>query len=350
MAQIELIASTQSLTINDQILSPKQNRPLFKALHFQSNITTINLCNSFIEDEGMRHLVQALPTMKQITTLNLTGNLITAIGMKYFSDVFDAEPSNCLPELDTLILNHNPLQNQSLSSLEKICRYLTQLSILQLSSTGLTDLQGTDLQFTNLKEIDFSLNHFTSMGLMKSIDKLNACKLEKFKLSYCGPLLCKDGRNFVDAFTKTLDAGSCTNLQQVYLCGLNLNDNQCWQILQSLKRSEVLEVLSLRNNPLLTKVTWKLLIENLSLRNLYLEGCGLLLADLNDQDEEVICSVQNITFSLSDEHTIREFDLIKRIWMKMTNYTGKIFQQGQNLWLSKTPDNVSTDKWEYVYT
>lgn len=357
-AQIELIASTQSLSIKDQMLSPKHSRPLFKALHFQTNITKLDLTNSFIEDEGMKHLAQALPTMKQIISLNLAGNLITSTGIKCFSSIFDEEQTNCLPELSTLILNENPLQNQSLSALEKICCNLCQLSTLHLASTELTDLQNFDLHFQHLLDVDFSFNCFTPSGLLKAIDKLNSCKLKKLKLSFCGSLLNQretSERSLIDVLTKVLDAGNCNHLEQVYLCGLNLNDVDCWQIVQSLKRSKALQLLSLRDNPLLTKVTWKLLLENLLIRELQLEGCKILLTDLNGQDEEILTKISqccgNIKLSLNDESTdSNQFDVVKRIWNGMTHYAGKIFQHGRNIWLTTCPENVPSDTWEYVHT
>lgn len=338
------------------MLSPKHSRPLFKALHFQTNITKIDLTNSFIEDEGLKHLAQAMPTMKQITTLNLTGNLITAIGIKYFSSIFDGDQDNCLPELTTLILNHNPLQNQSLNTLEKICHNLSSLSTLHLVSTELTDFQSVDLKFTHLTDIDLSLNHFSSTGLLKSIDKLNSCKLQRLNISFCGPLLNKGesmDRNLIDALTKMLDAGNCSSLAEIYLCGLNLNDVDCWQIVQSLKRSKVLKTLSLRQNPLLTKVSWKLLLENLAIHNLCLEGCKVILNDLNSQDEEVLAKVmnscENIRVSLNS-NDIAVFDVVKRIWNSITHYGGKIFKQNHNVWLTTKPDIIANDNWEFCHT
>lgn len=339
------------------MLSPKHSRPLFKALHFQTNITKIDLTNSFIEDEGLKHLTQALPTMKQITTLNLSGNLITAVGIKYFSNIFDTESSECLPELNTLILNNNPLQNQSVNGLEKICNNLSQLSMLHLSSTELTDLQGADLRFAHLTNIDVSFNLFTPTGLLRSIDKLNSCKLEKLKLSFCGTLLHGREaleRNLIDALTKMFDAGNCANLQEIYLCGLNLNDVDCWQIVQSLKRSKVLRILSLRDNSLLTRVSWKLLLENLSIPNLYLEGCRILLSDLNAQDEEILNNVtqycENIKVSLNAEMSDGDqFETVKRIWNSITHYAGKVFRQGYIIWLTTTPEQVTMDTWEYCH-
>lgn len=338
------------------MLSPKHSKSLFKALHFQTNITKIDLTNSFIEDEGLKHLAHALPTMKQIITLNLTGNLITAIGINHLSSIFDGKQENCLPELTALILNHNPLSNQSLSALEKICCNLMSLSTLHLSSTELTDLQGADLRFTHLTDLDLSFNPFTPTGLLKSIDKLNSCKLEKLNISFCGPLLNSAElmeRNLVDALTKMLDAGSCASLNEVYLCGLNLNDVDCWQIVQSLKRSKVLRTLSLKQNSLLTKVTWKLLLENLTIPNLYLEGCKVLLSDLNGQDEEVLSKIphscENILVSM-DLNDNAQFDMVKRIWNSITNYAGKVFLHNQNVWLTTKPGNVPTDTWEYCQT
>lgn len=358
-AQIELIASTQSLSLQDQMLSLKHSKPLFKALHFQSNITKIDLTNSFIEDDGFKHLLQALPTMKQITTLDITGNLITATGIKYFSQIFDDEQQNCLPELNTLILNHNPLQNQCLTALGKVCSNLSQLSTLHLQATELTDLQGADLHFAHLLDLDLSFNQFRPMGLVNAIEKLNSCKLKILRLSFCGHLLNGSEtieRSLIDALTKTLDAGSCISLEQVYLCGLNLNDVDCWQIVQSLKRSKTLHTLSLRDNSLLTKVTWKLLLENLAIHSLYLEGCTVLLMDLNAHDEDALSKVtnccENIRISLNCEVSIdsNQFDIVKNIWNTMTNYAGKIFRQDRNVWLTTAPANVTSDTWEYCHT
>lgn len=356
-AQIELIASTQSLSIKDQILSPKHSRPLFKALHFQTNITRIDFTNSFIEDEGFKHFVQALPTMKQITSINLTGNLLTATGLRYFSNIFDDSP-NCLPELSTLILNNNPLQNQSLAPLEKICMNLNRLQTLHMSSTELTDLQNSDLRFSDLIDCDFSFNCFTSTGLLRSIDKLNSCKLEKLTLSFCGSLLNRREtleRNVVDALTKMLDAGSCSNLHEIRLCGLNLNDVDCWQIVQSLKRSKVLQALSLRDNTLLTKVTWKLLLENLTVQTVYLEGCKILLSDLNEQDADALTKItsgcENVRISLNpDASDADQFEMVKRMWSSITQFAGKIFRNGQMVWLTTTPENITIDSWEYCHS
>lgn len=343
------------------MLSLKHSKPLFKALHFQSNITKIDLTNSFIEDDGLKQLSQALPTMKQITALNITGNLITATGIKHFSQIFDNEQQNCLPELNALILNHNPLQNQCLAALEKICNNLCQLSTLHLQSTELTDLQGVDLRFAHLLDVDFSFNQFTPSGLIRAIEKLNSCKLKTLRLSFCGRLLNGPEtveRNLIDALTKAIDAGSCISLEHVYLCGLNLNDVDCWQIVQSLKRSKALHTLSLRDNPLLTKVTWKLLLENLAIHSLCLEGCRALLMDLNAHDEDALSKInnccENIRISLnsdSDESLDHnQFNIVKNIWNTMTQYAGKIFRQGGNVWLTTAPANVTSDCWEYCHS
>lgn len=335
------------------MLTPKLNRPLFKALHFQSNITKIDLSNSFIEDEGVKGLAQALPTMTQLIHLNLTGNLITSNGVKHLSSIFDNPTSNCLPELSILNLSFNPLQNQSLASLERFCQNLIQLTALNLSSTEISDLQNFDLKFFSLIEIDLSYNEFIATGLQRSIAKFNSCKLTKLKLSYCFHRIDRDSvNNPIEALVDILNTGNCSNLEEIYLCGLNINDINCWQLIQSIKRSNVLHTVSLRENPSLTKITWKLLLENLSIRNLYLEGCKLMLNDLVETDADGFDGrsqrCDNITVSIDAEPAESKiFDLLKRFWSAYSQYGGKVFSRGRNVLLTMKPSSVSSELWTY---
>lgn len=361
-----MIASTQALTITDQFLAPRLNRPLFQALHFQSNITKIDLTNSFIEDDGLKVLAQALPTITHLMHLNLSGNLITATGIKYIASIFDAStPTDCLTELNALILNFNPLQNQCLAALEKFCQNLKQLNTLHLASCELSDLQNFDLKFFSLVDIDFSYNAFTRIGLQKAVTKFNPCKLVKLKLSYCFEQSDRDcegdsNRNWdemtenspIDGLIQVLNTGNCSNLEEIYLCGHNLNDINCWQIIQSIKRSKSLQTVSLRENPAITKITWKLLLENLSIRNLYLEGCKLLVNDLTEMDAEVLSGISqlcdNVIVSIDavpSESSI--FNNLKQFWCSFTQYAGKVFSRGRNILLTMKPASVSTDSWTY---
>lgn len=353
-SQMELIASTQALTITDQLLTPKINRSLFKALHFQSNITKIDLSNSFIEDEGVKNLAQALPTITQLIHLNLSGNLITSAGIKYLSSIFDNPMADCLSELSALNLSFNPLRNQSMAALEKFCQHLKQLTTLNLASTELSDLYDFDLKFFSLNDIDLSFNEFTTTGLHKAIAKLNSCKLGKFKLSYSFQSLDRDILNengTADAFVQMLNTGNCANLEEIYLCGMNINDINAWQIIQSTKRSKKLQTISFRENAMLSKITFKLLLDNLSIRNLYLEGCRMLLNDLTESDAEGLNGspdhCENVIVSLDAEPTESTiFNGLKQFWSSYTQFAGKVFSRGRNVCLTMKPGSVD-QSWTY---
>lgn len=362
---MELVASTQSLTINDQIIIPKLSRPLFKSLHFQTNLLTIDLSECFLEDEGMKFLAQALPTIGQLNTLNLSGNLITTNGIKYLTSSLkiDSIDSVLLPELSTLNLSFNPLQNQCIPLLAKLCQKLPQLRSLSLSSVEFTDFQDFDLKFNALTDIDLSLNEFTSTGLSNAIERLNASKLVRIDLSYC--LASASARNsqnvngLVDALTTVLNAGTCANLLEVHLSGCHLNDVDCWRIIQVLARSKQLLVVTLRDNPSLTKVTWKFLLENLNVRNLYLEGCTSLIVDLNGTDvmtlqiQSIEECCKNITISMvtsedSQVSDTEQIDLVKRMWNVVSRNAGKLFKQNRKLLLTIEPEIVANDDWTYL--
>lgn len=343
------------------MLIPKYSRSLFKSIHYQTNITRIDLTNSFIEDEGLKFLSQALPTMNQMVSLNLSGNLITSCGIKQLSCIFDTE-SNSLPELNTLILNFNPLQNQSLSSLERFCQNLPHLRTLHLSSTDLTDMQDFDLKYSLLTDIDLSFNRFVSNGL-KPLEKLNACKLAKLNLSFCGSSFNRsesNGKSIIETLTKVLNAGNCANFEEIYLDGLNLSDIDCWQIIESIKRSKMLRTVSLTENVALTKVSWKFLLDNLSIQNLYLDGCKALLSDLSETDVDnlamannsgVSSCCENITISLASlDGPNSQFTLIKRLWASISQYAGKVFVHNRRVMLTLKPDALVDTEWEYHFS
>lgn len=311
----------------------------------------------------MKFLAQALPTIGQLTTLNLCGNLITANGIKYFSSSLEANIETVLlPDLSTLNLSFNPLQNQSIPSLSKMCRQLPQLRSLSLSSVEFSDLQDFDMKFNALTEIDLSLNEFTSTGLSKAIDRLNACKLMRIDLSYCLASSARNSQNandLVDALTNALNAGTCAILEEVHLSGCHLNDVDCWRIVQALGRSKQLLVVALRDNPSLTKVTWKFLLENLCVRNLYLEGCNALIADLAETDvmtlqtQSIEQCCKSITISMaagvdSNEPDADQLDLLKRMWNVVSRDAGKLFKQNRNLLLTIEPEIVANDDWTYL--
>lgn len=357
-SQLELISSTQSLSITDQILIPKLSRPLLKSIHFQSNLAVIDLTNSFLEDDGIKYLAQALPTISQLTTLNLSGSLITSSGIKYLATIFDTHPT-ALSELRHLNLNYNPLQNQSLSLLSKFCINLPQLKNLYLSSTELTDLEDYDLNFNALTELDLSLNSFVPAGLVKALEKINASQIIKLNLAFCSftQNVVENAENenlMINSLINTFSNSTSAGLEELYLTGCNLNDVNCWRILQNISRSKVLRTISLRDNKCLSKVSWKFLLENICTKNLLLEGCKNLVNDITDIDAENFsapgeCS-ENIYLSLENESG-KEAALVQlqKIWNVVSRCSGKIFINDMRVLMTRKPDSVSTDEWHYCY-
>lgn len=337
---------------------PKLSRPLLKAIHFQSNLTVIDLTNGFLEDDGVKYLAQALPTIPQLSTLNLSGNLITSVGIKYLDTIFDAHP-NALTELKNLNLSFNPLQNQSLNSLSKLCLNLIQLRSLHLSSTELTDLEDYDLRFDALFELDLSWNSFVTGGLVKAMEKLNASKVTKLNLSFSSvPPETDDenggNTNFIDSLINSLNNGTCSNLEEIYLVGCNLNDVNCWRLLTTVARSKVLRTISIRDNPALTKISLKFLLENIFIKNLFLEGCRMLVSDITDVDVKSLSMpnncCENIYLSLSNENNKEaELVILQKIWNVVSRCNGKLFINDMKVLMTLKPDNVSTDEWHYCY-
>lgn len=362
-AHLDLVTSTQSLTINDQIIMPRCSRPLFKSLHFQTNLLVMDLSQCFLEDEGVKHLAQTLPTISQLNTLNLSGNLITVNGIKYLCAALETVAGNILlPELSALNLSFNPLQNQSIPSLTKLCQHLPQLKSLSLASVEFTDLQNFDFHFNTLTDIDLSLNEFTSSGLSNVINQLNACQLVRIDLSYCfgsNERNSQNVSNFVDDLAQVLNAGTCANLVEINLSGCHFNDVNCWRIIQALGRAKQLADVSLRDNSLLTKVSWKCLLENLNARHLHLEGCTAIVADLIESDvgslqpksiedccKNVTISIDGIDGPTEANHT--QFGLIKRMWNVISRDTGKFFRRNRSFLLTIEPEIVSSEDWMYL--
>lgn len=328
------------LAITDQFLTADICRPLFKALHFQSNLNTIDLTNSFIEDDGLKHLAQALPTLAQLSVLNLSGNLITLAGIRHIESVCDTN-QNCLVELKELYLSFNPLQNQSILPLSNLCSRMTELRTLHLESTELTHLKEFDLSFGSLCDLNVSHNTFGYNGLTKAIDKLNACKLIRLNLSYCRPLNDDaddddvsryDTKLLVESLIKVLNAGTCSNLEEIHLSGWGLTDVDCWRLIQPIGRSKMLRHISLTDNLQLTKVTLKHLFESVSVKHLHLGGCRSILNGLNENDAECLqCAncMESVTISLTNNCTDSdEITALKRFWGRATRGRGKLFVKG----------------------
>lgn len=355
-SKLELIPSSQTLTITDQFVTSTISRPLFKAIHFQSNLRTIDLTNSFIEDDGVKHLSQALPTLAQLSTLNLTGNLITSIGVKHMLTAFGLQP-NCLFDLRELYLSHNPLQDLSLMSLSTICEKLPALRVLHLASTELTHLREFDLNFASLVDLDLSYNSFETNGLAKAIEKLNSCHLTRLNLSFCcagatdtDDMVDQNESSLIEALVRMFNAGTCANLEEIQLTGCQLNDVDCWRLLQPIGRSKVLRLVALGDNSRLTKVSFKHLAETVPTKSLRLDGCKMIVAALNEADVEAIKSdhcPESITLSMPNTSgDSEEVSNLMKFWSTMSRGRGKLFLKNSHVLMTLKGDSFNA-LWGY---
>lgn len=295
------------LSITDSFLDIVTSKPLFKALQHQSNLTVLDLSNNFLTNDGLRNLAQSLPTLKQLKSLNLSGNLISSEGLQHLADIYP-KSNACLIDLRSLDLSFNPIQNQGLAHLSKFCTNLKNLSALNLCSTDLTDFQFIDCYLNRLTEFDLSFNQFKLKNLIKCLKELNSCKLVRLNVGFS---TMESGIS--ECLSTLLHSGTCENLTELNLSGLHLSDGDVWQILQSIQQSK-LQIVHLDENPELSSISLKLLLERLAVDHLYLNGCGKMFKnfDINTASPLEIAPAQgyckhlSITVNPSDQNNIEQ--------------------------------------------
>jgi Leucine-rich repeat (LRR) protein len=276
---MDLCQATQHLSLADQNLTANLSKPIFKALNHQTNLMFLDLSNNSLQNDGLKSLVPALPTLQQLKSLNLSNNLITAAGLEHLASIFDStsSASEVLVNLNELELAHNPLYNESVKSLARICSNLPQLRKLNLSTCELETFYDFDLNFGGLSDLNVSFNQLSVEAVRKLLPKLNTCILVRLNLNFCGPKMTELGKHFAATF----DSGTGSCLQALHLANLNLTDSDLWEIVCAIKKCDGLEELHLLQNPL-TTVSLKYLFNKLPmLEALHLDGCNRLLRTLD---------------------------------------------------------------------
>lgn len=308
---LELCQATQILALNDQELSLKTIQPVFKAILHQSSLMELNLSNNSIQDEGVKSLVLALPTLKNLKILNLSGNMITVEGIEHFC----TNNSNINLALNDLDLSFNPLGNESLRLLAKLCNSLNDLTNLKISSCEITNFFDYSLNFQALHQLDLSYNNLKLDSICKVLSNLNSCHITSLNLSFC---VNEEGiGEHIAAF---LNAGTCQNLKELNLMSCNLNDADIWEIIRSIPKTIILETLKLTQNPQLTSITFKTLLNSKKVKYLKLIGCPKLLMDfievnqLSELEENVL--PERIMLTLRKDDKLQQIERLKRMWEK----------------------------------
>lgn len=309
---LELIQATQELIITDQSLDKQMSQPLFKALQHQSNLESIDLSNNLLEDESLNLLATILPTLPRLKHLNLAGNHITRDGITILASV----TANNFPNLESLDFSFNPLTNSSIPSLDILLTNTKNLKKLSLCATEMTDLpnpSNESFKYSQMTDVDFSFNQMKLQNLNKILKKLNSCRMVSLNLAYS----CSD-RGVVESIVAFLNAGTCEKLRDLNLSGLDLEDADIWMLSQALERAKNLNTLRLMENRRLSSITFKLLMERLSVKTLELDGCLKIYSRIGDNVfVNGQSSISTIRLTVDPLSKVQDLEWINTIWTRM---------------------------------
>lgn len=312
---LELIQATHELTITDQWIEPLIAKPMFRALHFQSNLESINLSNNFIEDEGCKYLAEALPTLDKLKVLNLSGNYITWQGISVISSKLTGKSvsgGQSVLQLETLKLNYNPLTNQAIPYITNLVAHLKQLKSLHLCSTHLTEL-GT-ISLAGITDLDISFNHFKIVEMRKMLKQLNACKVIRFNVAFC---VSEPGMG--ETLATFLQGGTLSHMTDLNLSGLLLDDGDLFEIVQTLRRAKLLKHLYLIGIEQITGIGLMHMLQHLCVDHLHLDGCTNILNGIDTMHSINAINCNQLTITSACENNIKKFE---NIWHRIhTNGT-----------------------------
>lgn len=265
-----------------------------------------------MEDEILKLLATILQTLPRLKSLSLPGNYITRDGITNLASV----AANHFPDLESLDLSYNPLTNQCIPSLNILLSKTRNLKKLSLCATDMTDIpdpQNESFKYSQITDIDFSFNQIELSNFNRLLKKLNSCRIVSLNLAFS----CV-GRGAMESIVAFLNAGTCEKLRDLNLSGLDLEDGDIWILLQALERTKNLTTLKLMENPRLTSVTLKLLMERLSVKQLELDGCWKLYSKIGDNVYvSGQCSIANIRMTVDPVTRASDLEWINEIWRRM---------------------------------
>jgi len=336
---LNLCHRTQCLNLCDHDLFPLMLQPIFMAIEYEKDLIVLNLSCNIMQNIGMKHLVKVLSQLDKLQSLNLSGNVITYDGIKEFNSIFSIN-ENALPELSELNLNNNPLCNDSVEMLERICLKLKSLKKLHLSDCSLSNFYNCNLLFNQLSLLDISYNNLDLNNIKNLFNYLNPSKLVNFNLAFS---IKSSAIVIGDELNKFL----CKNLQPIphfdclNLTNCNLTDDVVYELLKNISTDNLILI----NNENLTKKSFNYLLNNNpSIKLINLASCSNLLIDIDYDD---LINVNNgvkfypeqITLSLPDNLTpemkLYHVEHINELSKKIHGDCGKILTQTTKVKLIK---------------
>lgn len=110
-------------------------------------LQSLSLCNTRLEDIGIKLLANSLRSMKEIRSIDLADTGLTAEGVRILASCFNECP---MQQLESLVLSANPIQNEGISILASVITHenFPALSNLMCNNTRLS--KGAVLQMKAL--------------------------------------------------------------------------------------------------------------------------------------------------------------------------------------------------------
>lgn len=304
------------------MLRPDISKPLFKAIHHQANIESIDLSHNFLEDDSCRFLADGLATLTKLKSLKLSGNCITHHGLATLVQKLTATSCTSLASLDLLDLSHNPLGNDGIAQLARLTEHCPALRSLNLCAIDATHL--SMLKTSAVTALDLSHNQLPTMELRQLLRSLNACKVATLKLGFC--VGTGGGAPATRALAEWLQSGTLVALKELNLNGWDLDDGDVFELVQTLRRANSIDALYLMENPQIETIGFVQLVQSVRVDRLYMDGCSAIGRHLANTLEQLDGnSTSNCRWiRLSKDGRPDCVDMWRRFWTRMHGSAGNV--------------------------
>lgn len=291
---------------------------MLKSLHYQSNLTTIDLSRNFLQDDSCRSLADALPTLSKLQHLNLSGNHITYTGIAALSAKLIPSSTTAPPELVSLTLSFNPLTNKCAPHLATILASLTTLRRIHLCSVDMTDMSG--INFSQIVDLDISFNRLKLTDSKRILRQLNACKLTHLNVAFSA----EDGGGLGAAVAHCLQAGTCDQLRVLNVAGLHLDDGDAFELVQWLRRAKQLDELHITDNGQVSAIGLQQFLQHIRVKRFYFDSPALLSSSAfgrpNLMDDLVVvggigCETIHMRIARTDD-----IERVSRWWQRLHHH------------------------------
>eukprot|EP00984_Skeletonema_dohrnii_P001057 scaffold329_cov92-Skeletonema_dohrnii-CCMP3373.AAC.8 len=182
------------------------------------NLATLYLDHNGIDDEGLHALVEGLRKCRKLTSLRLSGNrLITGAGLRSLSTLLQSE--HC--RLEHLGVEQTNMDNDGVAVLAAGLARLPTLKKLDLASNhigdqGLQALVGGLVNYCNIEHLRLAWNVFSVSGLNSLVELVKRATILK-SLNVCGNAVDDEGLQcLVEGIV------NCCSLQTLHLSGNHL--------------------------------------------------------------------------------------------------------------------------------